>query len=50
MFWDHHQSNYNKNYDIDTEEEFSISSIKKNKPLINVKKDDLSEHFNNFNL
>ena len=49
-FWDHHESNYNKNYDMDNEEEFSITSIKKNKPLINVKKDDLTEHFNNFNL
>ena len=35
---------------MDTEEEFSITAIKKNKPLINVKKDDFIENLNNFNI
>ena len=47
VFWDHHQQNFNSSYDEDTEP-FSASSVKKNKPIINVKKNDLGD-FSQFN-
>ena len=42
VFWDHHQQNFNSSYDEDSEP-FSASSIKKNKPIINVKKNDFGD-------
>lgn len=37
VFWDHHEQNFNSEYDME-DEPFSVSAIKKNKPVINVKK------------
>ena len=37
VFWNHHDKNFNSCYDEENEP-FSISAIKKNKPIINVKK------------
>ena len=36
-FWDHHKQNFNYSYDEDNQP-FSVSAVKKNRPVINVKK------------
>ena len=43
VFWNHHESNYNNNYDEENEP-FSVSGFRKNRPQITVKKNELYDN------